>query len=445
MELTLEVKQTQKLSPQMVQTMSILQMGMFELQEYVEKTLMENPALDLEAERREEERHELRNKVQWLMANDRQNRWYHSEEIRDVIEQAEDPGLENLYDHLRSQLNMEKLPARLRAAVDCVLSGLDDRGYLDESVEELVSRCGQSIETVRQAVELVRGLEPAGVAAENLSQCLALQLERKGERGLALTLVLHHLEDIAQDHYHHISKVTGASREEIRQACGRIRELDPRPGSHFAVREAPNYIVPDLLVTEEGGVTVITSGDDFLPTLKISSYYQQLMENTDDREVRDYLTDKVRQAGWVIKSIEQRKSTLLTCARIIVARQEGFFLRGGDLQPLTLADVAAEAEVHESTVSRAVKDKYIQCTHGVYPMNHFFVRAITADSGESLSAEKVKSALRTLIANESKVKPLSDQKLCDLLAGQGMSLSRRTVSKYRDEMGIPSATGRKEY
>lgn len=446
MELTLELKQTQKLSPQMIQSMNILQMGTTELQEYVEKTLLENPALELEAESKKEERPELVRKVEWLMANDRQNRWYHRDDARDLIELVADPAEESLYDHLRGQINMEKLPGRLGLAVDCILSGLNDNGYLEESTEELAERCGQPEEVVLRAEELVRELEPAGVGARTLSQCLAIQLERKGETGLALTIVRSYLEDMAKDRYSLISRETGATRQEIQEACRQIRELDPRPGAPYAPIEAPGYIVPDLLVTELDGELVVTAGDDFLPVLKVSAYYQQLMKDTDEKEVREYLTDKVRQACWMVKSIEQRKSTLLTCAKIIAARQADFFRQGeGYLHPLTLADVAEEAGVHESTVSRAVKDKYIQCVHGVFPMGHFFSRALPSSGGDGVSAEKVKAALRTLIDQEDKKKPLSDQKLCDMLLERELILSRRTVAKYRDEMGIPSTSGRKVF
>lgn len=446
MELLLGIQQVQKLSPQMVQSMNILQMSMLELQEYVEKILMENPVLDLEAERKEEERRELRHKVEWLMTTDRQNRWYYQEEGQNLMELVDDIAEESLYEHLRGQLDLGCFPAHLSIAVDCILSGLNDNGYLEETTEELAQRSGQTLKTVKKAEELVRSLEPAGVGARTLSECLALQLERNGENGLAMTLARHHLEDIAQDHYHHISRETGATRGEIQQACKRIRELNPRPGSSFAVREAPGYIIPDLLVTEEDGKLVITSGEDLLPALKISSYYQDLMKQTQDQEVRDYLTDKVSQAGWVVKSIEQRRSTMLNCARVIVERQEPFFRQGADfLQPLTLADVAEEIGVHESTVSRAVKGKYIQCIHGAYPMSHLFSRALSSDSGETVSAESVKARIRELIGEEDKKKPWSDQKLCDLLAAQGITLSRRTVAKYRDELGIPPATGRKEF
>lgn len=446
MELVLDVKQTLKASPQMIQSMNILQMGTLELQEYVEQALLENPTLELESDRKENDQHELRHKLEWLMSNDRQNRWYHQEEAQDLIDLAAAPFEESLYDHLRSQINMEKLSIRLCIAIDCILTSLNSNGYLDETTEELSARCGQSIETVLLAETLVRNLEPAGICARTLSECLSIQLERKGESGLPLTLALHHLEDIAHNHYNHISKATGASREEIQVACKQIRSLNPRPGAIFAPREAPSYVIPDLMITEQNGELMVTPGDHFLPVLKISSYYQKLMTKTDERDVQEYLTDKIYQASCLIKSIEQRRDTLLSCALIIVSKQEQFFRHGaGYLQPLTLSDIAAGANIHESTVSRAIKDKYIQCIHGIYPMNHFLTRAIPSNSGECVSAERVKAAMRSLINEEDKHKPLSDQKICNLLAAQGFKLSRRTVSKYREEIGISSAAGRKEY
>lgn len=170
------------------------------------------------------------------------------------------------------------------------------------------------------------------------------------------------------------------------------------------------------------------------------------MTDSDEKEVRDYLTEKIQQASWVIKSIEQRRNTLLACARIIVSKQDQFFRLGsGHLQPLTLADIAQEAGIHESTVSRAVKDKYIQCAQGMYPMIHFFSRALPGNNGESVSSEQIKSMIRTLIDGEDHKRPLSDQEICDLLGSQGLKLSRRTVAKYRSEMGIPSTSGRKEF
>lgn len=445
MELSMETKQVQRLSPQMIQSMEILQMGTQELQEYVEKTMLENPVLESEGRREREKDAELLRRLEWLNANDNQNRWYHRDDAVDWMSNVADTGGESLYDHLRSQLDLRRLPPPLRQAVECVLTGLSANGYLEESTDELAARCGQPAQVVAQAESLVRGLEPAGVGARTLSECLALQLEREGEDGLALTIVQNYLEDMARSHYHRISRETGASREDIQQACGIIRTLEPRPGGAFSSGESPRYIVPDIVVTESGGNLGVTLSDQTLPELRVSSYYQQLLQDTEDPQVRDYLTDKIRQACWVVKGVEQRHSTLLNCALVIVRRQEGFFLGDGSLQPMALADVAGELKIHESTVSRAVKEKYLQCARGLYPLSSFFSRALPAGGGEGVSPQRAKAAIRALIDGEDKRRPLSDQKLCDLLAEQELVLSRRTVAKYRDEMGIPSTAGRKEF
>lgn len=445
MELQLELKQTQKMSPQRIQSMAILQMGTQELQTHVEKELLENPTLELEHNAPGTDRPELLQKMDWLMANDRQNRWYHQEDARDLADYIAASDEESLFDHLRDQLCIGSLSPRLKLAVDCVLSGLNQSGYLEESTEELSARCGQSGAVVTQAEQLIRGLEPAGVGARTLAECLSIQLERMGEFGLALTIAQNYLEEVAKDHYSQIAKLTGASREEIQLACKKIRSLDPRPGAQFAPREAPGYIIPDVLVTEGNNGLTVTSGDDFLPTLRVSSYYQSLMRETGEEEVRTYLEDKVRQATLMIRTIEQRRSTLLACTRVIVARQAEFFSRStGQLKPLTLADVAQEMNVHESTVSRTIKSKYVQCARGTFPLSHFFSRSIQAGEGE-VSSSSVKMMIQALIEQENRKRPLSDQRICDILMGQKIVLSRRTVAKYRDEMGIPSTTGRKEY
>ena len=282
------------------------------------------------------------------------------------------------------------------------------------------------------------------MGARTLQQCLKLQLLRRGEHGLALTIVKHHLEDMAKNHYHQIARATGASREEIQHACRLIRSLDPKPGAAFAPREVSSYVNPDLIVWEENGTLDVAFLERNSPMIHISPYYRDLLHSSKDTQVKTYLHEKLRQADWVIQNIEQRKNTVLRCARCIVQRQEAFFLRGKDhLSPLTQAEVATALELHESTISRAIRDKYIQCSWGTFPMSFFFSRALAGQ--ENVSTSRVKSILRDLIAEEDKAKPLSDQKLCDMLTAQGLTVSRRTVAKYRDEMGLPSAPGRKEF
>ena len=454
MELGLNLRQTQNLSPQMMQAMEILQMGSQELLEYIQETLQENPVLESEESRLPTESAEdalLRRKLEWLNSSDRQNRWYHREDARDLSDiipgaMDADPGEESLYYYLRSQISFETLDGELAAAVICVLESLNANGWLDEPCADLALHAGVREETVERAVAVVQGLEPAGVGARSLSECLCIQLRQRGEKGLPLTIASRYLEEMGKDHYNLIARETGATREEIQQACKVIRSLNPRPGSNFAPRETLGCITPDLVVVKFEDHFEILSNDYYFPTLRLSSYYHRLMKETEEPEVREYLTGKVRQAKWVLRSVEQRKSTLLSCAECILRRQEAFFRDGpGHLRPLTLADVAEMLEVHESTVSRAVKDKYVQCMYGVFPLGYFFSRAVPAAGGEAVSAEQAKAVLRSLIDGENRQKPLSDQKLSQLLAGRGIGISRRTVAKYRDEMGIPSTSGRKEF
>ncbi len=445
MELVLEQKQIQKLSPQMIQSMEILQMSTLELHEYVEEQLLENPVLEREETYERELGSQLLNKLEWLAAGSRRSHGMREEEFPESLESVADQARESLYDYLSSQILWNSLSLTLSRAVECVLSGLNDNGWLDESQEELARRGKVSVAIIAQAEQLLHELDPAGLGARDLAQCLALQLERLGEDGLPLTIVHTHLEDMAKDHYNQIAVATGASREAVQRACRLIRSLEPRPGAAFACVEQPAYIAPDILVVEEEGeLTVHAKGED-LPRLMVSSYYRELLHSNEEVQVKEYLTQKLQQADWVLKSIEQRKATMLCCAQCIVERQQEFFRFGRHyLQPMTLADVASVVGVHESTVSRAIKNKYIQCAWGTFPMGFFFNRAVGGD-GEEIAVIRIKAFLRELIESEDKRKPLSDQKLCDALLTKGITLARRTVAKYRDELGYPSAPGRKEF
>ena len=238
----------------------------------------------------------------------------------------------------------------------------------------------------------------------------------------------------------------------MRTACDLIRTLNPRPGGGFAARENLVYINPDLFVVNFPDHFELLTNDYFFPDLNISGYYCRMLKSTEDNEVKDYLMGKVRQAKWVVHSIEQRRSTLLRCAECILELQEEFFRRGpGHLKPMCLADIAQKVGVHESTVSRTVRDKYLQCASGVYPLSYFFSRSLGAPAARpgteenASSPDFAKALLKKLIGGEDKHKPLSDQKLCERMAREGCELSRRTVAKYRDELGIPSTTGRKQY
>ena len=460
MELSMSMKQTQTLSPQMMQSMEILQMGSQELLEYIQDQVQENPVLEMEEKYgKGDDTAVLQRKLEWLESTDAQNRYYHQQDTEDdekdpisnygTVDERE----ENLYLYVLSQLEVMDLEPELLPVGHFLVESLNQNGWLDESVEDLAEELGKPVEEVEKALAAVQSLEPAGVGARNLSECLVLQLQRRHEDSeLAIRIARDYLDPLSKSRYGLIAKSLGVCQEEVRTACDLIRTLNPRPGGGFAARENLVYINPDLFVVNFPDHFELLTNDYFFPDLNISGYYCRMLKSTEDNEVKDYLMGKVRQAKWVVHSIEQRRSTLLRCAECILELQEEFFRRGpGHLKPMCLADIAQKVGVHESTVSRTVRDKYLQCASGVYPLSYFFSRSLGAPAARpgteenASSPDFAKALLNKLIGGEDKHKPLSDQKLCERMAREGCELSRRTVAKYRDELGIPSTTGRKQY
>ena len=460
MELSMSMKQTQTLSPQMMQSMEILQMGSQELLEYIQDQVQENPVLEMEEKYgKGDDTAVLQRKLEWLESTDAQNRYYHQQDTEDdekdpisnygTVDERE----ENLYLYVLSQLEVMDLEPELLPVGRFLVESLNQNGWLDESVEDLAEELGKPVEEVEKALAAVQSLEPAGVGARNLSECLVLQLQRRHEDSeLAIRIARDYLDPLSKSRYGLIAKSLGVCQEEVRTACDLIRTLNPRPGGGFAARENLVYINPDLFVVNFPDHFELITNDYFFPDLNISGYYCRMLKSTEDNEVKDYLMGKVRQAKWVVHSIEQRRSTLLRCAECILELQEEFFRRGpGHLKPMCLADIAQKVGVHESTVSRTVRDKYLQCASGVYPLSYFFSRSLGAPAARpgteenASSPDFAKALLKKLICGEDKRKPLSDQKLCERMAREGCELSRRTVAKYRDELGIPSTTGRKQY
>ena len=460
MELSMSMKQTQTLSPQMMQSMEILQMGSQELLEYIQDQVQENPVLEMEEKYgKGDDTAVLQRKLEWLESTDAQNRYYHQQDTEDdekdpisnygTVDERE----ENLYLYVLSQLEVMDLEPELLPVGRFLVESLNQNGWLDESVEDLAEELGKPVEEVEKALAAVQSLEPAGVGARNLSECLVLQLQRRHEDSeLAIRIARDYLDPLSKSRYGLIAKSLGVCQEEVRTACDLIRTLNPRPGGGFAARENLVYINPDLFVVNFPDHFELLTNDYFFPDLNISGYYCRMLKSTEDNEVKDYLMGKVRQAKWVVHSIEQRRSTLLRCAECILELQEEFFRRGpGHLKPMCLADIAQKVGVHESTVSRTVRDKYLQCASGVYNLSYFFSRSLGAPAARpgteenASSPDFAKALLKKLIGGEDKHKPLSDQKLCERMAREGCELSRRTVAKYRDELGIPSTTGRKQY
>ncbi|MGE4486103.1 MAG: RNA polymerase factor sigma-54 [Oscillospiraceae bacterium] len=457
--MNINLKQAQTLSPQLVQSMEILQMGSPELLKYIRELVQENPVVDLEEQTEVKiEFDALKCKLKWLESTDVQNRYYIADdrdECGDLIDNysVKTREGETLCNYLTSQLSIRGMDPELRAAAVFVIESLSSTGYFKDSPEAAASAVGCTEATALEALRLVQSLEPAGIAARNLSECLCLQLSRcGGDDPLAYRIAGNYLEALAKSRYAFLARELKTSPKQVQAACERIRTLNPKPGSGFAGGDDTVYITPDVCVVNVSGHLEIHTNDSYFPSIALSGYYRTLMNGTDNSEVRSYLLNKMRQATWVIKSIEQRRSTLISCAESIVRLQEAFFNeRDGHLVPMTLASVARQLGVHESTVSRAIRDKYLRCLRGVYPLSFFFSRGLGSRvsqpdaNGNKISPDSAHALLSVLVAGEDIKHPLSDQKLCELMAERSVEISRRTVAKYRDELGIPCASGRKQY
>lgn len=441
-------KQTQQLDQRQIQRLEVLQMSALELRDYLQEFSQENPVVDLNepnppapSDREDAQLQHLR----WLADNDRQNRYYQERDYDDdpIARIGVSGGLEEtLPQFIGRQLDRLSIDKDTAQAVGLLAACLDGDGYLRLELDELAHDINIPQGRLEAALAVLWTLEPAGVGARNLSQCLALQLERAEVDGPALSIVRNHLEDLGRRHYRLIADRLKISMDEVLAAEKAIRELDPRPGAVFEQPGQTPYIYPDVFVEERDGRFVAhTRGDGERPAFRINSYYRALLDRSQQKEVREYLRKKVQSAQDVLQAIAQRQDTLLRCAQAIVDRQEAFFREGEQaLRPLRMADVADMVGIHESTVSRAVREKYLQCQRGVYPLGWFFSRGA---AGGEVGGAGARAMLRRLIDGEDKAHPLSDQKLCEELARQGCPISRRTVAKYRDELNIPGASGRK--
>lgn len=452
MELELTQKQKQILAPQMIQCMEILQMTSQELLECMEKAIQENPVLEMQEHYDgPEEAADPRDELAWLESTDPQNRDYYRQDSAEAADRlrrcAAREEQETLYQHLLAQLEGLGLEERTAACARGLAASLDQNGWLDEDVDSLARELGFPEEVAAGALAAVQSLEPAGVGARSLSECLQLQLRRRDPVDeLAVRIAGEHLDALSKCRYGAIARALKAGQGQVCRACDLIRTLDPRPGLRFAAgREEAAYITPDVIVVNTSGRFEVLLNDRFFPTLTISAYYSRLLRGCDDDQVREYLAGKVRQAKWLMRAVDQRRSTLMACASCLVEAQEDFFRLGpGNLNPLSLADVADRIGVHESTVSRAVSGKYLQCAMGTYPLGYFFSRRLgRGEEGGVSSADGAKALLKRMIDQEDRRRPLSDEKLCQLMGREGCALSRRTVAKYRDELGIPSTAGRR--
>ena len=437
-----ELRQELKLTPQLLQSMEVLQMNSQELLDYLGKLSEENPTLELsDAPDLRASYAELRQKASWLDAGNFGSSFTH-EEGSAMEPGALDKELDSLSAFLADQLERKRLSKPLLALTKYMAEMVDEDGYLAQEDLDGLTEMKIPQAMVDQALDIVQSLEPAGVGARNLAECLVLQLSRQKKTvPYAMDIAARFLTELSRKHYGPISKALGITTAEIQAAEKAIAALDPHPGQAFQPAEPTIYARPDVFVVELDGELRVMLNEYYMPRITVNPYYSDMAKASDDPETRTYLKEKLRQTKWLLESLERRGGTLRRCAQAILDAQHSFFEGATtELAPMNLSSLAEALELHPSTVSRAVRDKYLQCRQGTYPLRYFFSRAV---GRQGMSRQAVKQRLLLHLKDEDPAHPLSDQILCQLLEQEGIPLARRTVAKYRMELGIGSSTARR--
>ncbi|AMN32843.1 RNA polymerase factor sigma-54 [Clostridium perfringens] len=459
MDFNLNLTQEQKLimTQQMQLSIKLLQMSTYDLREYIEKEFSENPVLEAQYEdtkevSKEQDRLEYKELVKYLESDN-----YGSQSYGEYDEEGISPFTfiskpESLTDYLEGQILELPIDEYMRSVCSYMVECLDQKGYLDIKKEELMNELDCSEETFNRALIVIQNLEPAGIGARDLKECLEIQLERKGENDpIVKEIIDNHLDDLADNRYQVIAKDLDITPKKAQDYGDLIKTLEPKPSRGFYTGDEVGFIIPDAEIRKIDGEFLILMKDGVLPMLSVNPLYKDILkDSTNDKEATEYVKEKIDKAMFLIKSIEQRKSTLHKVLQKILEKQKDYFEKGEKyLKPMTLKEIAEKLEMHESTISRAIRDKYILTSMGTIKIKDLFVNSISnkekSDGEEDVTVINIKKALEEVIKEEDKRKPLSDQAISEILKEKGMAISRRTVAKYREELGIKSSSKRKRF
>lgn len=453
--LRLEVTQKLIMTPQLLQAIAILQLSSLELAGMVEQALLENPVLEAEEkENIETEGQEVKKADELLNEyfdwaeyfNDGTDTGYMPTNLKDIPSfEAFTASEISLQEHLELQLHLAVFGKVAATAGKYLIGCIDDNGYLRCTVSEAAQTLNMDEDIINGVLAVIQTFEPAGVGARNLQECLNIQARQRGITDSRVTAIIdYYLAEVASGRYKVIADKLGCTIHEVQQAVDVIRSLDPKPGRGFGSSQS-GYIVPDITVERINSKYFIIVNDTTAPRLVINPYYRQVARGADS-DARKYVEEHLNSAVWLIKSIEQRRRTLYNIMEAIIQLQPEFFdISPKFLRPLTMKKVAEHINVHESTVSRAIANKYANTPQGLFSLRDFFSGSIHGMDGEDVAAARVKREIKELVAKEDAAHPLSDQALSDVLNRQGITVSRRTVAKYREEMGIASSAKRKRY
>ncbi len=453
------MKMQQTLAPHLFQSLEILQMPLLDLQQMIKQELSENPTLEATQEVADEqieieqgtkdvERDEFDNEFEKLAALGEEwgDNFYENRQVAGGSDAEEKyqymmdslSEVSSLHDQLLEQLSLSGLSDYEKKIAEIVVGNIDDDGYLQLDVEDLLALPNFPAETLDKILDTIHDFDPPGVGARDLRECLLLQLRRAGKESTQeYQLVADHLDLLGRHKYEEIARAMGLTPERIKELAAEVAKLDPKPGRNFSETRI-EYVTPEIIVEKKGDEYVITQNKKPYPRLFISQKYLQMLKDPKtSKEVKSYIREKITKSKQFIQSIDQRMSTIYRIAVEVVRIQRDFFDHGvSELKPLNMRTIAELLEVHETTISRATAGKYMQTPRGLLSMKYFFTPGVKTTDGRLVSNESVKAALGEIVRAEDKKKPYSDAKLVKLLEEQGISIARRTVAKYRDQLRI---------
>lgn len=444
----LSMHQEQKLimTQQMQMSIKILQLSSFELQEYIEKEIQENPLLEAKYDKKEDKLN-YKDIIKYLEFDDYTHNNYVKGDDEEVSPFNFISNKKSLKEYLKEQIADFDEKDCIKHICNYIIENIDSKGYLGVSTEDISKEIHIPLNVVEKALVIVQSLEPYGVGARDLKECLKIQLyQRKMENCKLLQIIDNHLEDIAENRYNIIGKSLNITPMEAQRYGDIIKKLQPKPSSGFYTGEEVNYIIPDAYIKKIGEKYYIIMNDDLVPKLMINNLYKGIINKNEDKSAVEYVKNRLDSAAFLIKSIENRKSTIYRVLESILEIQREYFDYGERyLKPMTLKEIADSLNMHESTISRAIRDKYIHTSKGTIKIKSLFTTSIQGANSDNMSSTNVKKLISNLIDKEDKKSPLSDQYISDELKKVNVNISRRTVTKYREEMGIKSSKGRKRF
>jgi len=457
--LNTRVSQTVNLTPQLQQSIRLLQLSNSELEQELAKAAEDNPLIEFEPNPEIESN--LSQSSERIETN--QNSWANNRISQDDDEEWGEryeriAHKQTLLEYLDEQVHLLNIDPKEQSLIAYIAGCLDERGYLPEDLEAIQADIGTQIDgansrdTIENALAKLQSLDPPGIGARDLAECLSLQIDRILENTksdspsweLAQYIVTSHLSKVGSKDWQKIKQASGKSEAEILKAVELIRTLQHNPGSQFE-RENDQWVLPDVVVNLKQDRWVVESNPNAKPRLSLNNEYARILKENGQKNIDGVLKQKMLEASWLVKNILQREETILRVAKAIVARQQQFFSMGAiGMKPLVLREIAEELEMHESTISRVTTQKYLACQLGIFEFKYFFSSQVSSEKGGGISSIAVKALIKKIVEEESASKPISDTQIAQLLSDQGYIIARRTVAKYRDILRIPPVHLRKQ-